>query len=308
MDISVVIPVFNEEKNISILHGYLRKVLDPMRKKYEIIFVDDGSTDNTFKELSKLKRVKIIKFRKNYGQTSAMAAGFREAKGRIIVSMDADLQNDCRDIPLLVDKLNEGYDVVSGWRFERSDNASKKLFSRFANWLRRFLISEKIHDSGCSLKAYRKECFYDIDLYGDMHRYIPALLGWKGFRITEVKVRHHPRRFGETKYGFVRIIHGFMDLVNVWFWRKYSSRPLHIFGGLGLILTNVGILIGLYASYLKIFRNIDLSNTFMPVVAVFLVIVGVLFFISGLMADIMIKNYYSFNGRKPYSVEKIVRK
>ena len=255
MDISVVIPVYNEEKNVSILHSYLIKILKTLRKKYEIIYVDDGSTDRTYDELMKLKKAKVIKFRKNFGQTAAMAAGFKEVSGKIIVSMDADLQNDCRDIPILIDRLNDGCDVVCGWRYDRKDDSSKNIISIFANFLRKFLISEKIHDSGCSLRAYKKECFEDIDLYGEMHRYIPAILGWKGFKICEVKVRHHQRKFGSSKYGFNRIVRGFMDLINVWFWRKYSSRPLHIFGGMGMILGGFGVLLGLYASYLKIFRN-----------------------------------------------------
>src|SRR3989338_11591369 len=199
MDISIVIPVHNEEKNVGILHSYLRKVLDPMKGKYEIIFVDDGSTDNTFKELLKLKKAKIIKFRKNFGQTASMAAGFRAAQGKIIISMDGDLQNDCRDIPKLVKKINEGYDVACGWRYDRKDNIFKNTASKIANSIRGRLIKENIHDSGCSLRAYRKECFDDVELFGEMHRYIPALLGWKGFKITEVKVRHHVRKYGSTK-------------------------------------------------------------------------------------------------------------
>lgn len=302
--LSVVIPVYNEEKNIEILYNELKEALKEYN--YEIIFVDDGSRDDTFNNLIKLKDVKIIKFRKNFGQTAALSAGFREAKGDYIVQMDGDLQNDPADIPKLLRKLDY-YDMVSGWRYNRNDSFSKKFLSKLANSVRRLLISERVHDSGCSLKAYRKECFEDIDLYGDMHRYIPALLGWKGFKVGEVKVNHRSRKYGKTKYSYQRLIRGFLDLLNILFWRKYSSRPLHIFGGVGILLTSFGFLLGFYAAYLRIFKNVDLSDTFLPVIAVFLAIIGVQFFISGLLADISIKNYYA-NGKKSYSIERIVKK
>ena len=257
INISVIIPVYNEEKNVSILHNSLKKVLDKLKRTYEIIFIDDGSDDNTLKELVKLKKIKIIKFRKNFGQTAAMSAGFRAAKGKIIISMDGDLQNDPKDIPRLIKKINEGYDVVSGWRFKRKDSISKKFFSKIANFFRRKLINDNIHDSGCSLKIYKKECIESIDLYGEMHRYIPALLGWKGFKIGEVKVEPHARKYGKTKYGLARVFKGLLDLINVWFWRKYSFRPLHIFGGLGVILTIFGVIMGSYSAYLKIFKTVE---------------------------------------------------
>ena len=228
--ISAVVPVYNEEKNVARLHQELKEALAEIGGFFEIIFVNDGSTDNTLEELKKLKPVKIINFRKNFGQTAAMDAGIKEARGEIVITMDGDGQNDPRDIPLLLEKINEGYDVVSGWRWQRKDKPMKRFLSRGANFLRKFLVSDNIHDSGCSLKAYRKECFDKVDLYGEMHRFIPAILRWRGFKIGEVKVSHRPRSAGETKYDWKRIPKGFLDMTSVWFWRKYSDRPLHLFG------------------------------------------------------------------------------
>ena len=307
MDLSIVIPVYNEEKNVALLHQSIRNTLDKTDFKYEIIFVDDGSTDNTFNILNNLKKVKIIKFRKNFGQTAAMMAGFENSNGKVIVSLDGDLQNDPSDIPKLLDKLNEGYDVVSGWRYNRQDSFGKKTFSKIANSFRQLLVKDPIHDSGCSLRAYKKECFSDLQLHGEMHRYIPAILAWKGFKLDEVKVNHLPRKFGKTKYNMWRVLKGFMDLINVWFWRKYSNRPLHIFGGFGIILSLLGFILGLSLIVARQFYGLSLGQSQLPLLAVLMVVIGVQFFISGLMADISIKNYYS-NGRRTYSIEKIVEK
>ena len=307
MDLSIVIPVYNEEKNVALLHQTIRNTLDKTDFKYEIIFVDDGSTDNTFNILNNLKKVKIIKFRKNFGQTAAMMAGFENSNGKVIVSLDGDLQNDPSDIPKLLDKLNEGYDVVSGWRYNRQDSFGKKAFSKIANSFRQLLVKDPIHDSGCSLRAYKKECFSDLQLHGEMHRYIPAILAWKGFKLDEVKVNHLPRKYGKTKYNMWRVLKGFMDLINVWFWRKYSNRPLHIFGGFGIILSLLGFILGLSLIVARQFYGMSLGQSQLPLLAVLIVVIGVQFFISGLMADISIKNYYS-NGRRTYSIEKIVEK
>ena len=307
MDLSIVIPVYNEEKNVALLHQTIRNTLDKTDFKYEIIFVDDGSTDNTFNILNNLKKVKIIKFRKNFGQTAAMMAGFENSNGKVIVSLDGDLQNDPSDIPKLLDKLNEGYDVVSGWRYNRQDSFGKKAFSKIANSFRQLLVKDPIHDSGCSLRAYKKECFSDLQLHGEMHRYIPAILAWKGFKLDEVKVNHLPRKYGKTKYNMWRVTKGFMDLINVWFWRKYSNRPLHIFGGFGIILSLLGFILGLSLIVARQFYGMSLGQSQLPLLAVLIVVIGVQFFISGLMADISIKNYYS-NGRRTYSIEKIVEK
>src|SRR3989344_3010121 len=292
MDISIVIPVYNEAENVEILHRKLVDVLSKTKKKWEIIFVDDGSRDGTFSKLKKLKTVKVVRHRTNFGQTAAMVSGIKESKGRVIVMMDGDLQNDPEDIPKLLYKMGEGYDVVSGWRANRKDSFSKRYFSKAANLLRGFLVKDPIHDSGCSLKAYKRECFDDLDLYGEMHRYIPALLRWKGFKIGEVKVHHYKRKFGKTKYGFNRVLKGFLDLINVWFWRKYSTRPLHVFGGVGVLLIGFGSLFGLYLIYLRLIGRISLVNSSLPLLAILCVIIGVQFFVSGLLADIAVKSYF----------------
>lgn len=224
MFISIVIPLKDEEKNVSKLHREVKEVFKKNKLKGEFIFVDDGSSDKTLEELKKLKPIKVIAFRKNFGQTAAMDAGIKEAKGEVIVTMDGDLQNDPNDIPKLLNKMEEGFDVVSGWRKNRKDSFSKKFASRGANWLRGILIKDGINDSGCSLKAYKKECFDNLDLYGEMHRFIPATLKIKGFRIGEVVVNHRPRIAGKTKYNFKRVLKGFLDMLSVWFWRKFSWK------------------------------------------------------------------------------------
>lgn len=308
MELSIIIPVYNEENNVAILHSELINVLNSLKKKYEIIFVDDGSTDKTLENLCKLKKVKIIKLRRNFGQTAALLAGINNANGKVIITLDGDLQNDPSDIPKLLEKLDKGYDVVSGWRRNRQDKISKKFFSFVANRLRRILINERIHDSGCSLKVYKKECFNDIDLYGEMHRYIPALLGWKGFRITEVQVNHRYRKHGKTKYGFSRVLKGFLDLLNILFWRKFSNRPLHLFGGFGFLMSFIGALFLSILIILRFFGKISLGQSQLPLLAVLLIVLGVQFFVSGLLADIAVKNYQNTRNNKSSNIERIIEK
>lgn len=310
MEISIVIPVYNEEKNIEPLYKEVRLILNSLNKEYEIIFVDDGSKDKSLEELKKLhekdKRIKIIKFRKNFGQTAALDAGFKHASGKFIVAMDADLQNDPNDIPKLLEKINKGYDVVSGWRKKRKDPLTKKIFSRIANIFRIILINDRIHDSGCTLKAYKKECFEDLDLYGEMHRFIPALLRWKGFKVTESIVNHRKRKFGKTKYSITRVLKGFLDMLVVKFWMQYSARPVHLFGGLGILSGFIGFLIALYLTILKLFYNIAIGNRPLLFLSGLLIIIGVQFIVFGFLADIMIKIYYSKEKIKPYNIEKII--
>jgi len=309
--ISIVIPVYNEEENIKELHTKLTTVLPAITENYEIIFVDDGSTDNSFALLKELnnegKSVKVIKFRRNFGQSAAISAGFDYSKGNIIISMDGDLQNDPGDIPKLLETLEkEDYDVVCGWRFDRADSKLKISFSRIANRLRRRFTTENIHDSGCTLRVYKKECIADLELYGEMHRYIPALLLWKGYKIGEVKVKHHERKYGTTKYGWRRIIKGFLDLIVVTFWQKYSARPIHVFGGLGLLLSVVGGIISLYMVISRLFFDMSLADRPLFLVSIFMIIVGVQFIVTGVLADIMLKVYYGQKERKPYLVEVVV--
>ena len=255
MKLSIIIPLYNEEKNIKLLYSQIIEVMHANKYHYEIIFINDGSQDKSYAELKKLrkkdKKIRIINFYKNFGQTAAMNAGIKASRGEIIITIDADLQNDPKDIPRLIKKLEEGYDVVSGWRYKRKDPLSKKIISKLANFIRRKIIKENIHDSGCTLKAYKKECFEGIDLYGEMHRYIPAFLRTQGYKITEIKIRHNPRLHGKTKYGNKRIIKGFLDLIMIYFWTNFASRPMHFFGTIGLINFILGFLGGIHLLIMK---------------------------------------------------------
>ncbi len=308
--ISVVIPVYNEEESIEALYKELKSVLDNIKKTYEIIFVDDGSTDKSFEILEKLhnkdKKVKVIKFRRNFGQTSAISAGFDNSKGDIIITMDADLQNDPKDIPKLLDEIKKGYDVVSGWRKNRKDPfITKKVPSKISNILARKLTGVNINDFGCTLKAYRRKAIENIELYGEMHRYVPALVSWRGFRIGEIPVIHHERRYGKTKYNVFRLMKGFLDLINIKFWTRYSTRPLHFFGAFGILMVLLGSIISIYLALTKIFLNESIGERPLLILGVLFVIVGVQFITFGFLYEILTKIYYS--NRKIYEVEKILK-
>jgi glycosyltransferase involved in cell wall biosynthesis len=309
MKISVIIPVYNEEKNIKPLYLELKEVFSASALDGEIIFVNDGSTDGTLSELKNLTGIKIINFRKNFGQTAAFDAGIKEAKGEIIVTLDGDGQNDPADIPKILEKLEkENLDVVSGWRWQRKDNLSKKILSRGANFLRRFFINDGIHDSGCSLKVYHKECFENLDLYGEIHRFIPGILRWQGFAVDEMKVNHRPRLTGKTKYDFSRTLKGFMDMLSVWFWRKYSARPIHLFGGIGFMIFAVGFLLISVLFVLRLLNLFSLVNSALPLVGFFMMLAGVQLFVSGLLADVILKNYYHTHQTTPYNIKEIIEK
>lgn len=304
MTFSVVIPAFNEEGNIAALTAAVRKTMETLGP-WELIYVDDGSRDGTYaamqRERAKDSKVKIIRFRRNFGQTAAWAAGFDDARGDIVVCLDADLQNDPADIPAMVEKLlRENYDVISGWRRTRRDSLEKRVVTKIGNVLRRTLTKEKIHDSGCSLKVYRRECLSDLELYGEMHRYITALLSWKGYRVGEMEVRHHPRRSGKTKYTLRRTIKGFLDLLIVKFWMQYSARPIHLFGSVGVALVGLGFVLGATLGTLWLLRMISLQGRSTPLLAVLLVIIGMQFIMTGVLADIVAKNYYAT--KKAYSI------
>ncbi len=301
---SVIIPAYNEEDAVVPLYREIKVVMDRLGQPYEVIFVDDGSTDRTFERLSALSPIKIIRFRKNFGQTAALDAGFKHAQGKIFITLDGDGQNDPADIPRLLEKLDEGYDVVSGWRKNRKDTFSKKFVSRGANVMRKFFVADHIRDSGCTLKVYRRECFDELDLFGEIHRFIPAMLAWKGFKIAELDVNHRQRTTGQTKYNWKRMVKGFVDMISVWFWRKYSSRPLHLFGGFGVLLGGVGFLLGLYLAIMRIFKLLSLQNSIWPLVSVFLILAGIQLFISGLLGDIAIKTYYN-SKRSVYTIRDI---
>lgn len=303
--LSVVVPLYNEAGNVTELHRRIHEALLKIGRPFEIIFVDDGSKDTTLVEAKLLSPLRLISFRKNFGQTAAFDAGIKAAQGEIVVTLDGDLQNDPADIPLLLQKINEGHDVVSGWRFNRQDPWSKKIPSRIANLLRKILIQDNIHDSGCSLKAYRRECFKDVDLFGEMHRFIPAILELEGYKVGEVKVSHHPRIHGVTKYNWKRGFKGFVDMVSIWFWRKYSHRPLHLFGATGVVLFAIGTLILAWMLVVKLYFGESLSERIWPLVGIFFTLIGVQMFISGLLADIMVRNYYQTRHRMNYNIREV---
>ena len=304
--LSVIIPIYNEAGNVALLHQELIRILTPLANSWEIVFVDDGSTDSTYKKCQQLRPLKLIALRKNYGQTAAFDAGFKNATGDIFVTMDGDLQNDPSDIPRLLQKIEEGFDVVCGWRKKRKDTWSKKITSRAANQLRKFFFNDTIHDSGCALKAYKRECFEEADLYGEMHRFIPAILAERGFKITEVIVNHRPRIHGSSKYG--NVVRGFkslVDMIFVSFWSKYSARSLHVFGGFGMVLILVGIslFVGLFS--LRLFFDVNLANRIWPLIAVLFVLTGIQFFTIGIVTDLLAKTYYKVHNRMNYSVHNI---
>lgn len=305
--LSVIIPVLNEEGNVKKLHEEITKSMP--HKDYEIIFIDDGSWDNTFKALTiiKDKRLKVIKFRTNFGQSAAMDAGFKEAKGKIIIAMDGDLQNDPKDIPKLLAKIEEGYDVVSGWRHKRKDPLSKHIPSRIAYMIRKKVTKLDIHDSGCSLKAYKKEALEGINLTGEMHRYIPDLCKMNGFRVGEVKVNHRARVHGTTKYKASRMIKGLLDLVVIFFWQKFAKRPIHFFGGIGLFVLAIGGIIDAVMIIQRLFFDYRLSDRPLFILANFAIMLGLQFFLTGILADILMKNHYEIKNKMNYSIEKVVQ-
>lgn len=303
--LSVVVPLYNEEGNVKELHRRIFEALRAYGKPFEIIFVDDGSRDRTVALCAGLSPLTLIRLRKNFGQTAAFDAGIKHSKGEVVITMDGDLQNDPADIPLLLEKMGEGFDVVSGWRHKRKDTFSKRFFSRTANLLRKVLIQDDIHDSGCSLKAYKRTCFEDVDLFGEMHRFIPAILQLKGYSVGEVKVSHHPRVHGVTKYNWKRAIKGFVDMVSIWFWRKYASRPLHLFGGAGMLLGFAGTVVLAWMAFEKIFRGASIGERIWPLMGIFLVLVGIQLFIFGLLADILLKTYYRERKEMNYAIREI---
>lgn len=308
MELSVVIPVLNEEENIPVLYDELKESLKDI-KDYEIILVDDGSMDGTFKVSRQLhekdKQFKVIKFRKNYGQSAALAAGFQHANGDIIVSMDGDLQNDPHDIPKLIKKINEGYDVVSGWRYNRKDRFLKKISSRTGRLMRKLILGDKIHDSGCTLKAYRKQAIKEIELMGEMHRYISEILTLNGYNVTEIKVNHRARTKGKTKYNIRKIPRGFLDLLIIYFQQKYVSRPTHLFGGIGLLAMLIGFGFGVYLAIIKYGYNKDIGNRPLLLLSVLLIIIGIQFIIFGIITDILIRIYFR-DGKTAYSIREVL--
>ena len=309
--ISVLIPVFNEEENISPLCEKLTSVLNRMGKDYEVIFIDDGSSDETLSLLrpicKKDPRIKFVSFSRNFGQTSALTAGIDLSKGKIIIPMDGDLQNDPEDIPRLLQKIEEGYDVVSGWRKDRKDPFLKRrLPSLIANRIISFMGGVHLHDYGCTLKAYRRDILKNIRLYGEMHRFIPIYAKWVGARVSEVPVNHLPRKFGSSKYGVNRVFKVILDLMVVKFLLSYSQKPIYVFGGMGFLMIFGAILSGGYAIYLKIFRGVSFILTPMPILSVFLVVLGFLSILMGFLAEVLIRTYYESQRKPTYQIKEML--
>lgn len=303
---SIVVPMYNEEGNVIPLHDEIKTACEESGLEYEIIMIDDGSSDKTVEEILQCKPITLIQLRKNFGQTAAMDAGIRHAKYPYIVTMDGDRQNDPADIPKLLNYIVEqDLDVVSGWRKHRKDTFMKKFVSRGANLLRSVLVKDDIHDSGCSLKVYKKECFDKVKLYGEMHRFIPALLKIRGYSIGEMVVNHRSRTVGETKYNWRRTVKGFIDMVSVWFWSKYAARPLHLLGGMGFLFLFLGFLSSI-ATLVSFINGQGMSETAWPLVTIFLIFIGLQLFISGLIADIILKSYFENREDRPYGIKEIV--
>src|SRR6476619_6603886 len=296
-DISVFLPVFNEEPNLLPLHAKLNEALKTLGRSAEIIYVDDGSTDGSLRILREIAdldpRVRVVALRRNYGQTAAMAAGIDAAKGKVLIPMDADLQNDPADIGRLLEKLDEGYDVVSGWRKNRKDKmVTRKIPSMIANRLISWIGGVPLHDYGCSLKAYRRESLADVRLYGEMHRFIPIYAAWAGARVTEIPVAHHARTMGKSKYGLSRTLKVVFDLVTIKFMASYHTKPLYVFGAFGMLAFFISMVAGVWAVVLKIAKDTSFILTPLPIIAVVMFAVGVQFLLMGLLAEMLVRTYH----------------
>lgn len=311
LDVSVVVPVYNEAESLPHLIAAIADVMTAHRLSYELICVDDGSTDSSAEFLKHQAQtrpdLKAVLLRRNYGQTAAMAAGFKYAVGKAIVTLDADLQNDPTDIPQLLTKLEEGYDLVSGWRLKRQDAAITRLLpSKIANWLIGLITGVRLHDYGCSLKAYRSELIADMNLYGELHRFMPALAFIEGARIIELPVRHHARRFGQSKYGLWRTFRVLMDLLTISFMKKFLTRPMHVFGLFGLVSLTLGTLLGLYLTFLKLGLGQSIGDRPLLILVVVLVLTGVQLFSFGLLAELLMRTYHESQGRPIYRVREVI--
>jgi len=309
--ISVIIPVYNEGQNISSLYEELASVLGRIAKDYEVIFVDDGSSDDTLTQLRSISQkdpqVRVLVFSRNFGQTAALSAGIDSSRGRIIIPMDGDLQNDPEDIAPLLQKFEEGYDVVSGWRKNRKDPFfSRRLPSVIANRVISVLGGVHLHDYGCTMKAYRRDILKNIRLYGEMHRFIPIYAHWIGARVAEIPVHHHSRKFGTSKYGISRVIKVILDLMVVKFLLSYSQKPIYVFGGLGILMIIGAILSGVYALYLKFFEGTSFILTPLPLLCVLLAVLGSLSILMGFLAEILTRTYYESQGKPTYQIKEVI--
>ena len=315
MKISIILPIFNEEKNLPLLFASLYEVIGGLGCGYEIIAVNDHSKDKSLEVLRELakkdKNVKVISFRVNGGQTAALSAGIAAASGGLMIPMDSDMENDPKDIPKLIDKLDEGYDVVSGWRKDRWNGGfvtrlKRRLPSACANWLISKITKVKLHDYGCILKVYKADVLKGVALYGEMHRFIPAYASWRGAKVAELPVNYQARRFGKSNYGMSRTFRVLLDLVTIKFFDKYMNRPMHFFGGIGFATSSLGILAGLAAILLKVMHIRDFVATPLPIFSAMLVIVGVQLVAMGVVAEMLMRTYYESQGKKPYIIAETI--
>ncbi|HEY0459833.1 MAG TPA: glycosyltransferase family 2 protein [Pyrinomonadaceae bacterium] len=315
-ELSLFLPVLDEEENLRPMHAKIQAALDSLGKTAEVIYVDDGSTDSSLKILKEIasedERVRVISLRRNYGQTAAMSAGIDAAKGEILIPMDADLQNDPKDIARLLEKLNEGYDVVSGWRKNRQDKMiSRKLPSQIANKIISWIGGVPLHDYGCSLKAYRRDVLQDVRLYGEMHRFIPIYASWAGARVTEIPVDHHARTMGKSKYGISRTIKVVFDLITIKFMAEYHTKPIYVFGSFGMLTFFLSIISGLYAVFLKFANRLglpqyhaDFVETPLPILCIVMFAISIQFILMGLLAEMLVRTYHESQDKTIYAVRE----
>jgi glycosyltransferase involved in cell wall biosynthesis len=310
VDLSVVIPFYNEEQNIPLLFDELCRILEETGLSWEVLAIDDGSTDATFAllkgEAARRGRIKVLRLRKNFGQTAALSAGFDQAEGEIIVTMDGDMQNDPRAIPALMDKIGEGYDIVSGWREKRQDPfLSRRLPSILANKMISWVTGVRLHDYGCTLKAFRKEVAKNIRLYGELHRFIPAVASWMGVTIAEMPVNHRSRKYGQSKYGISRTIRVLLDLITVKFLLTYSTRPIHVFGLWGILSGAVGFVLALILTVQRLFFDVPLANRPILLLAILLIFIGIQFISMGLLGELQVRTYHESQGKPIYFIKEI---
>ncbi len=311
--LSLVIPVYNEEENLPLLFDAIQNAMTPLKKSWEVIFVDDGSKDTSLDVLKSLAKkdpqhIRVVVFRRNFGQTAAIAAGIDHSEGEIIILLDADLQNDPADIPLLLEKLNEGYDVVSGWRRDRKDNAiTRTLPSVMANGLISWVTGVHLHDYGCTLKAYRRDALEGFRLYGEMHRFIPVFAHSIGARIIEVEVHHHARRYGKAKYGLERTLKVVLDLFTVKFLLSYANKPIYLFGGTGISFIAIGGLTLLYLFIRRTFQNVGVLGSPLFLLAIMAIILGFQSILMGLIAELLVRTYHESQHKPTYTVREFIR-
>lgn len=309
LNTSVIIPVYNEEESTKELFSKIKSALDGLQKTYEVIYVDDGSDDKTFDVLKDLalenRQLKVISFKRNFGKSAALAAGFEAANGEVVFTMDGDLQYDPAEIPAFLAKMQEGYDLVVGWQADKYRKMiKKKIASKIFNKLTYLLTGVKIHDSNCCFKAFKYEVVKSLKVHGELHRYIPALAYWQGYKIAEIKIGYYPRKYGKSKYyGLGRIFKGFLDLITVKFLMAYLTKPIHFFGQMGIFMLFAGFLFGVATILYKFVFNFPLQSSQLPLLTVFFIVIGIQFILMGLLAEILIRIYYEPRGNLPYAVK-----